>query len=991
MFCTNCGSKLPDDALFCPECGAQVITDDTDFSKDTDKSTTDLPESSLSDTDVSDDDMITEVIPEGERTVILNAEEGLDQDAVNAGDQTVVLGSAAQDIPREDTQAVFNDIQESLAHPDIDFEHTQTLGSDDIFSSSSDEMESERDSGPYNNMQESGYSDPGFNGEYGGADHGAMGNIPNGSYGLEPEGDGNDQKPKQQKKFWLILGLVSGGTVIAAVIIALVIMFTPSGRPSREYTEQIKQGEEYLSNSNYDDAIEAFRDAIQIDENQEDAYVGLADAYIKNQEYRKAAEVLQRGSKIMGNTEKIKEKKDELYETAPELESEFETESAKADPPQTQSPQASVPQTQAPQTQTPGTQAPQTQESQTQPPAVQEPDTNPGDTQTENDESSPSGPSDSGNVPDTSGSSTETADTSGSGETSGTPESGGETTETPGGGETAPQNPGDETENIPDSPGSSEGTPEVPSGDESPEGEILTMGSFKYQMKEYYKEQTLPDGSQAAYTQMMYPYFVDDTEGAKALNRYFENWIASLDRQEQTQYTGEESLTFPVYTKISVEMTYGENGFASMKYVTETYDGQSDPVVNDTGLIFNGNDGRQLSWSDVLYGTEDHLKELMTQYYDPSVNHDIPVEEYISRVSENLNNAYMTGDGIRFIAHGSSAAPDLEVLIPFSESSWFKFLSDTDPSQPAESETEPAAEGYSWIVEPSMELEDVAVIMDDTLRTQWVVSDQFPLAVYKKDGKLGFINYEGTTLTEPIYNCVYGCASNGDAYTVFASLAGNDIWSAAAVDPQSGQASGAVHAGHGGSEGVTVYSRSDQKLYVLSFDGAYETSNTTGSVLPVVVVDDIAQANYDEIIGGNGIYGLCSVEGTVDEGHLYDHIYTLSGGRMAARSGDKYGVIDEGGNVIIPFEYEGAAYLDMNAISSDPSSVVMTQDAPYPYSEGYIALKKDGMWGYFDVNGTCVTGMVFEEARPLNQNKAFVKQNGLWGIVEITAAGEGKE
>lgn len=995
MFCTNCGSKLPDDALFCPNCGAQVISDDGDLPSDLESS------------------HIEESVDEGEKTVVLTSpgeKRDISDHNVSAdhrgqdGQETVFLGNpqnpygsteklnfVSEEIQREDTQAVFNDIQESLAHPEIDFEHTQTnlgLGQEQSYFEQADNEPVSGQPEPgqwtetgtaYENPGDTGFNDPG-------ADPGAfynenMGGIPGGPLVTPPDGDGEDQKPRQQKKFWLLLGLVSGGAVIAAVVIAMIIMFTPSGKPSEEYTEQIRQGEEYLSNSNYDDAIEAFRDAIEMDENQEDAYVGLADAYIKNQEYRKAAEVLRQGSKIAGNTDRIQEKKDELYEQAPELESEFESETAKNDPPETAPVQTNPPETQPPQTQDPVVQEPDTESEQTEttPPSQSE---------------TPDSAQDPGNVP---------PDTSGSGETGGESESSGSGETTPGGGETVPGG-GESTPGGGETvPGGGETTPgggeSVPGGGETTPGggetvpgdgdqdEIFTIGAFRYQMKEYYSEKLLPDGSQAFYTQITYPYFVDETEAAKGLNAYFDALISSYGSDE-TEYTGEEDLTFPLYEKISVEMTYGDNGFASMKCTTESYDGQNDAAVGYTGLIFNGTDGQTLTWSDVLYGTEEHLKELLGRYYDPSANNNVPAEDYMNKISENFNNAYLTGDGMRFIAYVDGANPDCEALIPFSESAWFKFLSDTDPSQPAESESEsesqPTAQGFRWIVEPSMEFEDVAVIMDDSMRSQWVASNQFPLAVYQKDGKLGFVNYEGTVLTDPIYNCVYGCGSNGDAYTLFASLAGSDIWSAMAVDPQTGQASGAAHAGHGGNETVTVYSRSDQKLYALAFDGPFETSNTTGGVLPVVVVDDIAMANYDEIKAGNAVYGLCSADGVLDESHLYDHIYTLSDGRMVARSGEKYGVIDEAGNAVIPFEYDGASYLDMDKISADPSQAAMLSDAPYPYSEGYIALKKDGMWGYFDQNGTCVTGMVFEEARPVNQKKAFVKQNGLWGIAEIT-------
>ena len=109
---------------------------------------------------------------------------------------------------------------------------------------------------------------------------------------------------------------------------------------------------------------------------------------------------------------------------------------------------------------------------------------------------------------------------------------------------------------------------------------------------------------------------------------------------------------------------------------------------------------------------------------------------------------------------------------------------------------------------------------------------------------------------------------------------------------------------------------------------------------------------------------------------------------MVALSQGKYGVIDTGGNVVIPFEFDGARYLDFAGISQNPGEVLMAEGQPYPYSEGYIPLKKDGQWGYYDVDGQCVTGMVFEEARPVHKGIAFVKQDGKWGIIEIVQNGE---
>ena len=357
------------------------------------------------------------------------------------------------------------------------------------------------------------------------------------------------------------------------------------------------------------------------------------------------------------------------------------------------------------------------------------------------------------------------------------------------------------------------------------------------------------------------------------------------------------------------------------------------------------------------------------------------------------------------------------MLVPFSESGLFKFLENSgSPESAAESEAEtvpesqpetvpetvadnvpetepetmpqtqaPEPTGFSWVVEPSMEFDDVLSVMDDGLLGGVAADREFSLAVYKKGGALGLMDYNGNVLTDPIYNMVYGCAgANNGAYTLFASLTGSDVWTAQSVDPATGQVSGAAHTGHGGVDTISVYSKSDGKIYNINSDGFAEGGYVGDLVIPVAVADDPSSVDFMSLYNDQWTgYGLLTPSGPLVDGVLYDRIYSNCDDRMVALSQGRYGVIDTAGNVIIPFEYEGAVYLDIEGTSQDPEQAATRAGAPYDYHEGYIALKKDGMWGYFDVNGTCTTGMVFEEARPLNQGRACVKQNGQWGIIEI--------
>ena len=386
MFCTNCGNKLPDDALFCPECGEKVLPDDEDTMGTTGSANEQASESpNLSESENTDEDF---AIPDIERTVILNsatmpkdvglqkpinippeadtpqfsdggtqilpnlnestvtldhqtapageATAVLSKSSSPAGEETMILGNgdspvsadtvvldrpAASETPvREDTQAVFNDIQESLAHPDIDFEHSQGSMEPNGINETTVHMygeNAENNMGGVNGENEDPqFSTPQF-------DQGIGAIPPHGPVGMNGVSgqDGSDpgQKPKQKNKAGLIAAIVACAVVGIAVIIAVVLMFSSMGKKREEFEKQMNQGEEYMSDAEYEEAIEAFRKAIEIDDEAEDAYVGLADAYIKKEEYRKAAEVLQQGSKATGSKERIEEKKDELYELAPEL------------------------------------------------------------------------------------------------------------------------------------------------------------------------------------------------------------------------------------------------------------------------------------------------------------------------------------------------------------------------------------------------------------------------------------------------------------------------------------------------------------------------------------------------------------------------------------------------------------------------------------------------------------------------------------------------
>jgi Tfp pilus assembly protein PilF len=72
------------------------------------------------------------------------------------------------------------------------------------------------------------------------------------------------------------------------------------------WQEQYDLGMKYLEDGNYQEAVTAFEAAIEIDPKQAPAYLGLAEVYIAQNDFDKAAEILQQGIDATGGREPAK-------------------------------------------------------------------------------------------------------------------------------------------------------------------------------------------------------------------------------------------------------------------------------------------------------------------------------------------------------------------------------------------------------------------------------------------------------------------------------------------------------------------------------------------------------------------------------------------------------------------------------------------------------------------------------------------------------------
>ena len=95
---------------------------------------------------------------------------------------------------------------------------------------------------------------------------------------------------EKMKKGYIILYLI-----VFRIVFAGAIGINTYNSPDKRLAKQLDLGNRYLEEMDYEQAILAYKTAIEIDPKCEDAYLGLADIYITQEKPINAAEILEEG------------------------------------------------------------------------------------------------------------------------------------------------------------------------------------------------------------------------------------------------------------------------------------------------------------------------------------------------------------------------------------------------------------------------------------------------------------------------------------------------------------------------------------------------------------------------------------------------------------------------------------------------------------------------------------------------------------------------
>ena len=132
----------------------------------------------------------------------------------------------------------------------------------------------------------------------------------------------------------------------------------------------------------------------------------------------------------------------------------------------------------------------------------------------------------------------------------------------------------------------------------------------------------------------------------------------------------------------------------------------------------------------------------------------------------------------------------------------------------------------------------------------------------------------------------------------------------------------------------------------------------------------------------------------------FEELGMFSDGGAPAKLDGKWGILDRsGGEWLLEPVYDGIvqdelgrSYRDGAVFVKSGSQILLLVEGEQvgeayedarPFDGGWAAVKKDGLWGFIDREGTVQIDYQFEDALSFGQHLAAVKINGKWGYVSL--------
>ena len=325
-------------------------------------------------------------------------------------------------------------------------------------------------------------------------------------------------------------------------------------------------------------------------------------------------------------------------------------------------------------------------------------------------------------------------------------------------------------------------------------------------------------------------------------------------------------------------------------------------------------------------------------------------------------------------------------------------VSATCISVSAESSGEIKQIPYEWYLEPSIQADDI-IVSDDSFDVTKIDYDKKGSNKYsfiERNGKYNFISYDGKICLDKWYDepriaeCgdlgVYNYTNDnitGVYYSIYydtdLSLEQSSVWL------QRGLLVDVYY--------VYAYDKNTSEIYHPVKIGkpqhwGYECKYSCDYGTAILIQEaDVKTGNYNRAdIDYNGKYGA-AYDNKVTVSPEYDNgIMNVYNNMIALKSGDKWGYFNgKTGEQVIGFiadEIDSKYYCKSKSNVSAWDNYIKSR--PYTYSDGYVSVNSGKGWALYDETGNITIDYgTFDEIRSVHNGLAWVKYEGLWGVLDI--------
>ena len=252
-------------------------------------------------------------------------------------------------------------------------------------------------------------------------------------------------------------------------------------------------------------------------------------------------------------------------------------------------------------------------------------------------------------------------------------------------------------------------------------------------------------------------------------------------------------------------------------------------------------------------------------------------------------------------------------------------------------------------------------------------------AVIRKNDKYGFIRYNGEIAVEP---CFTECFDN---YFLFDEEENGRESTSARINEEGILKLTREQLGFGGWDGGYLYYYLPEDLSV--FDMYMGTQQYLEEKPVIVELGHESEDSEHFSITGEEKFGVACGKGLLIDCKYEDGYSSMveSSQFLALKKDGKWGYFAPNGKPITDFVYDAApGHLQEDCRTHLENVEYREHEVPYLATDGYIAGYAGGKGGYIDTEGNEIYPVgTFEEVCPVHGGKAWAKYEGKWGVLEL--------